>query len=173
MAQEHRFRSAMRGFQREDVIRYIEYLNNKHISQVNQLKSENQALKDELAALRGNSAAESEIAELREQVAQLQQQLAQADAAPAENLAEAELEAYRRAERAERAAKERSAQIFRQTAGALSEATALVDDAADQFCATADGISAQIAILQKAVQDSKQALQDAAAAMYAIRPEED
>ena len=173
MAQEHRFRSAMRGFQREDVIRYIEYLNNKYIGQVNQLKSENQALKDELAVLRGNSAAEGEIAELREQVAQLQQQLAQADAAPAESLAEAELEAYRRAERAERAAKERSAQIFQQTAGALSEATSLVDDAADQFCATADGISAQIAILQKAVQASKQALQDAAAAMYAIRPEED
>ena len=172
MAQEHRFRSAMRGFQREDVIRYIEYLNNKHIGQVNQLKSENQALKDELAALRSNSSSEREIAELLEQIAQLQQQLAQANAAPAENLVEAELEAYRRAEQAERSAKERSAQIFRQTAGALSEATALVDDAADQFCATADGISAQIAILQKAVQESKQALQSAAAAMYAIRPEE-
>ena len=52
MSQTHNFRSAIGGFNRQDVVRYIEYINGKHISLVNQLKSENQALKDELAAIR-------------------------------------------------------------------------------------------------------------------------
>ena len=54
----------------------------------------------------------------------------------------------------------------------LSEATTLVDTAAQQFGVIAEQVSEQIAQLQAAVDSSKSALQDAAATMYAIRPEE-
>ena len=42
MAQTHNFRRAMGGFHREDVVRYIEYMNQKHADQVNSLYVENQ-----------------------------------------------------------------------------------------------------------------------------------
>ncbi len=179
MAETLNFRTAVRGFHREDVVRYIEYLNSKNAALVNQLRSENQALKDELAACRTKQpAAPSEescaLAQQLEQanakIAQLEQIIAQQNAAP--QLADAELEAYRRAERTERMAKERADQIYRQAAATLSQATVQVDEASVHFRSIADQISAQIGELQLAVQSSKNALQDAAATMYAIQPED-
>lgn len=40
MPAQQNFRTAFNGFNREDVVHYIEYLNAKHITEVNQLKSE-------------------------------------------------------------------------------------------------------------------------------------
>ena len=40
MAQQQTFRSAFNGFNREDVVRYIEYLNTQHAAELNQLRSE-------------------------------------------------------------------------------------------------------------------------------------
>lgn len=185
MAQTHNFRSALNGFNREDVVHYIEYINSKNINRVNQLKSEIQSLKDEVAALKQQPAPavdESEKDELIRQrdealaqVAQLQAQLAareeQPATAPAPSLPSAELEAYRRAERMERAAKERSEQMYRQAAAILSDATTQVDSTAEQFRIIADRVAGEIGQLQAAVEDSKRALQDAAATMYTIRPE--
>lgn len=187
MSQSHNFRSALNGFNREDVVRYIEYLNTKNTGLVNQLKSENQALKDELAELRARQAAapaaqegaDPEKEALQAQVAQLQAELARIAAQgaavparePAGSLAGEELEAYRRAERVERAAKERAEQIYLQATAVLSEATTQVDGAAEQFGLIVDRISAQIGELQTAVETGKNALADAAATMYAIRPE--
>jgi len=82
-----------------------------------------------------------------------------------------ELEAYRRAEKVERDAKERAAQMYRQATGTLAEATTHVDSAADQFRQIADRVNAQMLELQGAVDNSKNALKDAAAILYAIRPE--
>ena len=87
MSQSHNFRSALGGFNREDVVRYIEYINSKNTSAVNQLKSENQSLKDELNALRANQSAPVEPAEdLRPEldaalakIAELEAQLAEAE----------------------------------------------------------------------------------------------
>jgi len=168
MAESHKFRREFRGFNREDVVRYIEFTNKKNTSLVNQLKAENQGLKDELAALRANSADEEKDALIASLQAQLEE--LQAQQAPAEP-ADSELEAYRRAERAERAAKERAQQMYQQATATLSEATVLVDTAAQQFGAIAENINDNIRQLQAAVDSSKAALQDAAATMYAIRPE--
>ena len=55
MAQTHSFRSAFHGFNREDVVHYIEYINNKHTELVNQLNSEKQALLEEVNALRSQT----------------------------------------------------------------------------------------------------------------------
>lgn len=166
MAESHKFRREFRGFNREDVVRYIEFMNKKNTSLVNQLKAENQGLKDELAALRANSAdadKDALIASLQEQLEQLQAQQSPTDS---------ELDAYRRAERTERAAKERAQQMYQQATATLSEATVLVDTAAQQFGAITESINDNIRQLQAAVDSSKTALQDAAATMYAIRPEE-
>ena len=43
MAASQNFRSAFNGFNREDVVHYLEYLNTKHTNQVNQLTAENDA----------------------------------------------------------------------------------------------------------------------------------
>ena len=172
MAESHKFRREFRGFNREDVVHYIEFLNKKNTTLVNQLKAENQGLKDELVALR-NSGVDAEKDAI---IADLQAKLDELTAAQEQQVSytptEEELEAYRRAERAERAAKERAQQLYQQATATLSEATTLVDTAAQQFGVIAEQVSQQIAQLQAAVDSSKSALQDAAATMYAIRPEE-
>lgn len=178
------FRTAFNGFNREDVVQYIEYLKTKHTSAINQLKGENQELSEELEALRGKADAAEECAQLRGQndalqvkcqdleaeIEALKQQLAEAQqAAP---LADEELEAYRRAEKAERTARERARQIYCQATGALSDATTQVDEAAEHFKLLSQRISSQLSELQTTVERSKDALAGAAATMYAIRPTE-
>ena len=87
-------------------------------------------------------------------------------------LTEQELEAYRRAEKAERTARERARQIYCQATGALADATTQVDDAAEHFKILSQRISEQLSELQATVDRSKNALQGAAATMYTIRPTE-
>lgn len=185
MAEVHNFRSAFHGFNREDVVRYISYMNNKHNDQVNQLNSEKQALLDELNATKNLvptqdlkelvAHLEAECAELKARCAEMEAAQEAAAAATQEaaerTIAEAELEAYRRAERMERAAKERSEQIYRQATATLAEATSQVDGAAIQFKQLSERVNMQMAELQAAVEGSKAALAGAAATMYTIRPE--
>ena len=83
---------------------------------------------------------------------------------------EEELEAYRRAERTERLARERTEQMYRQANGTIADATVKVDEAAVQISQLTDRVSLQLAELQSAISGSKQALRDAAATMYTIRP---
>ena len=181
MAAAQNFRSAFNGFNREDVVHYIEYLNAKHTGAINQLKSENQTLADELDALRAQPTVdptlEAECAHLREENQQLSQEIETLKAQLEEAqqfapLAEEELEAYRRAEKAERAARERARQIYCQATGALADATTQVDDAAEHFKILSQRITEQLTELQANVERSKNALQGAAATMYTIRPSE-
>lgn len=215
MAEILNFRSAFNGFHREDVVHYIEYLNAKHTTEVNQLNAE-------LEQLRSQNAVPADVAELLQQLAaaqeindQLQAQIAELEercgimgeqemeaseeveaAAPAQDLEarcqelerqleEArsstaaasqyhfaqELEAYRRAERAEREAKERAEVVYRQANGALADATVKVDEAFFQIGELADKVSEQLMQLQQAVTVSRQALSDATASLYHIAPD--
>lgn len=180
MAQLQNFRSAFNGFNREDVVHYIELLNNKHNTQVNQLNTELQTLRGQLeeaqavpavdpAVVEQLAAAEAHNAELESEVAQLKQQLEEALAAK-EKSDNAELEAYRRAERAERIAQERAQQLATRVNGILADATVKVDDAAAQISLLADQTLAQVTQFRDAVLSSKSALSDAAATMYSIKP---
>ena len=45
MAVPQNFRSAFNGFNREDVVHYLEYINTKHNNQLSQLTAENQELR--------------------------------------------------------------------------------------------------------------------------------
>ena len=71
MAANLNFRTALSGFNREDVVHYIEYMNAKFNTQLNQLTGEAQELRDKLSAL-------AEIPDLSEEVAKLKAQLEEA-----------------------------------------------------------------------------------------------
>ena len=183
MSENHHFRKAFKGFCREDVVRYIEYINGKHAGEINQMKSEMQALKDELDALRNqapavDTAVLDEVTAQRDealaQVAQLQAQLETANETvkvSANSLAEAELEAYRRAERMERVAKERADEIYRKATATLADATAQLETALGQVDQIVDAVNGQLNQLHTAAEDGRTALKDAVDTMYAIRPE--
>ena len=186
MATQMNFRTALNGFNREDVVHYIEFLNAKHAADVTQLNSELDYLRNRQVELPAPAPEQEEIIaqqaarirELFDRCTALEQELSAVKAeketlaqqSSCQNHAEEELEAYRRAERAERFARERAENLYRQANGALADATAKVDEAAQQVGQISDRVAAQLAELQEAVSGSKQALRDAAATMYTIRP---
>lgn len=183
MAEIFNFRSAFNGFRREDVVHYIEYLNTKHTAEINQLNTElaqvreQHTASDEVAQLQAQLAAAQEINDrLQARIAELEEQLtapvvqnAVVPAAPQCSVTQ-ELEAYRRAERTEREAKERSELIYRKANGALADATVRVDEAFVQIGDLTEKVNAQLQQLQQAVTDSRQALADAATSLSAIAP---
>ena len=264
MALQQNFRTALNGFNREDVVHYIEQVNAKHHAESNRLHSDLQYLKEQLAryelADEGNlsqlfAGMEQQIADLEEklanaqaddglklenaeqarqidtleqrldrnqtshraEVALLEEKISQqneeicslrcllAEAQEAAQQAqlsqartkeeneglqalldtalsrqshvqsqqEAELSAYRRAERVERQARERAVQISHRANGILADATAKMDEAAVFFTDAAELVMQQIQCLQNAVSDSKLILKDASACLYTINPDEE
>ena len=197
MSAPQKFRSAINGFNREDVASYLEYLNSKHTAQVNQLTSEADFLRTKLEnsvctadASEEAAALQAQLAELQAQNANLQEQndMLQARCAELEQALEAappapavmvstpytpaeELEIYRRAERTERMARERADLVYRQTNGILSEASVRVNEMAEQVVPIADQILMQITQLQNAVNTTKQSLQDAVVIINTLRPD--
>jgi TolA-binding protein len=174
MAVIQNFRGAVGGFNREDVVRYIEYINNKHASQVNQLNTEMQVLQEELAQLRAQGDLAAQLEEANARIAQLEQER-DALSAQVEQLADrpqtdSELEAYRRAERAERIAADRVELLYQQANGALADATAKADDTAAQVGELTDSLMIQLQKLQNVLSTGGNSMRDAAAALFAIRP---
>ena len=198
MSTPQNFRSAFNGFNREDVVHYLEFINTKHSNQIGQLTADNQELR---AALEQTPAEDpSELVEsLQAQCAELTARLeaeqtrcaaleaelealqalqAQTPAVPVtpepvevmSALASEELEAYRRAERIEREARERAELVYFQANGVLKEASAKVDSISSDITDMADQVMLQLTQLQIAVSSSKQALQDASSIMNSIRP---
>ncbi len=183
MAAPQNFRSAFNGFNREDVVHYLEYMNNKYQNQINQLTSENEELRAQLAQ-RPDCDQSQRIEELEARCADLAVRLEEAEAAvqaagdapqevpkaaPVPDISE-ELAAYRRAERIEREARERAELVYFQASGVLGEATGKVDAIAADITDMADQVMSQLTQLQMAVSSSKQALQDASSIMNTIRP---
>ena len=191
MSNSQNFRSAFNGFNREDVVRYLEYINTKHTTQVNQLNSEIdylrtriETMQPDLNLVQERDALQAQVLELEARCAELEQAAApQAEAPAAVEAAEPvavpapvmysttdELEAYRRAERTERLAKERAELVYHQVNGVLAEATVKVDGVAAEISSMADQVMQQLNQLQSAVADSKKTLQEAVSTMYAIKP---
>ena len=171
------FRTAFNGFNREDVVHFIEYLNAKHTAEVNQLKSELETLRSTAQASGRNKELDEALEaneQLTRQLAELQQRCEALEAGNVPAVpctsTELELEAYRRAERAEREAKERAQQVYNQVNGVLADAASQVDGTVSHLDSLAEQLSAQLSQLQKAVTDSRHALTDASATLYTIRP---
>ena len=197
MAESYNFRSAIGGFNKEDVVRYMEFINNKHANHINQMKTDMAELESQLQQLRRREGLEEVLADLRQQyalveaerndalaalesaqqahdaeVAALKAQLAEVTARQLEviNRNEEELEAYRRAEQTERQARQRAEQLCAQAQGILADAGVKADESAQRIGAMADQAAAQLSALQQAVISSKSALQEAALSLYAIAP---
>ena len=203
MSAPQNFRTSFNGFNREDVVRYIEYLNSRHRSQMDQLGGELDYLRHQLEQYQNGPTAAAELEALQAQCASMQAQLEESlsircalearcnglereleEAVAARKEAEQahsatrchieqELEAYRRAERMERMARERAELVYSRTNGILADATAQVDGVADQIGALADTVMQQLEQLKGVVGTSKDALKSAAGSLYGLRPEEE
>lgn len=184
----HNFRTAFNGFHKEDVVRYLEYINNKHQNQVNQLNTELEELRAQqpkgdasaydatIWQLRAeNGELQTENQELRTQkqalesrCAELAARLEKAQAAPEDN--RQELDAYRQAERIQKEAQEQVELLYFQANHILTQANARLDHAAEDLTQLTDEVMGQITQLQMAVTTGKQALQDASSILSTIRP---
>ena len=182
MSAPQKFRSAFNGFNREDVVHYLEYINNKHTAEINQLTSEADFLRSRLENVQPSEEQNARIAELEQERDALKAQLEelqtrydtleQTKSAPVCGAAE-ELEIYRRAERTERIAKERADLIHRQASGVIREASVRVSDAAALIGPAADQLLSQLAQLQAAIASGKQSVQDAAIILGTLHADHD
>lgn len=187
MAQQT-FRSALNGFHREDVVRYIEFLKAQHAAEITQLNSELAFLRSkagqevpaptETACDDNSELIEQQAARIRElfdrckeqeqEIEKLKADLEQAAGKPS---VEEELETYRRAERIERMARERAEQMYNQANAVLADAAVKADETAALIAQMSGNVMGQLNELQAAVAGSSQSLRDTAAALYSIRPD--
>ena len=161
MAIQH-FRSAFNGFNRQDVVQYIEYLNNQHNAQIAQLNNQLQVAKES-----GGSDLQAKLDAALAKCAQLEAQLAGTPAGSTQQ----ELEAYRRAERTERTAQERAQMIDTQANAILADATVKAEAASARIAELAAETGAQLQAYQDAIAGSQTLFQDTVAALGAIKPE--
>ncbi len=190
------FRSSLHGFNRQDVVNYLEYLNNRHAAQVNQLNTDLEELRRQVqtpAADPQRLILESRCRELEQQLRQAQSERDEALAQKEEALrkledarkdredallrvsgekldANRELEAYRRAERTERVARERAEQVYSETGTVLTQASNRIDTALRQMTGISRQVSTQLDTLQAAISSSRLALQDAADTIEKLKP---
>lgn len=190
------FRSSLHGFNRQDVANYLEYLNNRHAAQVNQLNTDLEALRRQAEAPAEEpqrTALEARCRELEQQLEAARKErdeaLAQREAAE-QKLASArqdreeallrscgekleanrELEAYRRAERTERMARERAEQVYSETGTVLTQASNRIEAALRQMTGISQQVTGQLDTLQTAIASSRLALQDAAQTIDKLKP---
>lgn len=161
MATQH-FRSALNGFNRQDVVQYIEFLNNQHNAKVEQL---NNQLRN--AKFPADSQLQAQLDAALEKCARLEAQLANASVSNTEQ----ELEAYRRAERTERIAQERAQQICTQANAILADTAAKAETAVAHIAELAAQANTQLQAYQEAVSGTQAVFQEAVDALYAIKPE--
>ena len=190
------FRSSLHGFNRQDVANYLEYLNNRHAAQVNQLNTDLEALRRQAESPAEDpqrTALEARCRELEQQLSiarkERDEALAQREAAE-QKLASArqdreeallrscgekleanrELEAYRRAERTERMARERAEQVYSETGTVLTQASNRIEAALRQMTGISQQVTGQLDTLQTAIASSRLALQDAAQTIDKLKP---
>lgn len=166
MTAPQRFRSAFNGFNKEDVVNYIEYLNNRYTAQLDQLKNQLQETQgsvsaDVVAGLQAQlDAALLRCAELEEKVNATQ------DATVSR-----ELEAYRRAEEAERKAHERAQAIYAHAQSTMDDVSAMAEAAAEEFNQVAERTSQQLKEYQESIFTTVNNFKTAVSALSTIKPE--
>lgn len=165
MPATQRFRSAFHGFNREDVVNYIEYLNNHYTAQVQQLNNQLQEAK--------GSVSDGVAADLQAQLDAALERCAKLEAqlATREDVANRELEAYRRAEEAERKAVARANAIYDQAQNALDAATSMAETAAEEFSAIAARTEQQLMEYQTSLTTTVDRFKAAAATLQTVKDE--
>ena len=191
MSETKKFRTALNGFNRQDVVQYIEYLNNRNRSQVQQLNDQLKAAKE--APNQEISRLEARIAELEDQleakdaeIAALQTQPAVPQPVPAVTQPvpavtqpapqvlsmDQELEAYRRAERAERQAHERARMVYERANAVLADVTVQADEYARAMDLACAQLIAALDTYKTAVALSRPKLDEATRTLATIRTTE-
>ena len=166
MTAPQRFRSAFNGFNKEDVVNYIEYLNNRYTAQLDQLKNQLQETQgsvsaDVVAGLQAQlDAALLRCAELEEKVNATQ-----------DVSVSRELEAYRRAEEAERKAHERAQAIYAHAQSTMDDVTAMAEAAAEEFNQVAERTSLQLKEYQDSIFTTVNNFKTAVSTLSTIKPE--
>lgn len=194
MANTQNFRTAFSGFNREDVVRFIESLNHKYKTTEDELREEvarlEQELKearkkdsdmDELDACRAElSRLEAEAAEKQEayeqKIAELEQQvkeMREAKVTKSRDLEQEELEIYRRAERTERLAKERVKQMYASANGILEDVQNRMNEHGCEISKTADEVAVKLASLQDVLSGSAEIAENAVEALKALHLDQD
>ena len=165
MPATQRFRSAFHGFNREDVVNYIEYLNNHYTAQMEQLTNQLQEAKGTVSG--------DVVAELQAQLDAALARCAELEAklAAQEDTANRELEAYRRAEEAERKANARAQEIYAQANAVLLDATSMAEAAAEEFNQVADRTAQQLKEYQSSISATVDSFKAAAASLNAVKAE--
>lgn len=148
MAAVSKFRTSLGGFNREDVANYIEMTANEHLRQVRALEEDMAHLNAEKAALA------AELEQVRTQLAAAQEGAAAPyEPQPEPDYASEELEAYRRAEAAERNAVARADKLHQQL-------TELCDSVTGSYAGCGEELQALCEALVQNYDGLKQKLED-------------
>ena len=158
MAQSYTFRKSIKGFNRDDVVAYIAHIQSQYESTIHQLQADNAALSSQLEE------AKAQLEEISAQLEVLQAQPvveeAPAEEAPKpENWIEAELNAYRRAESAERRARERVTALYDTANGLTADAIVRIQESAQSLEELTNAADVALTNLQQALFGSKDVLQ--------------
>lgn len=178
------FRTAMRGFHRDDVVQFIEMQTLNH-------EKELRAKNDEIAMLQSQleersaqlKAAQEQIREMELQMEELTapEQHLEAPIAPpadtlpaapsAQQLNELELTAYRRAEMAERRANDRATEVYRRIQSVFDQSVTKLFDADHDLDTLTDTLLANLQQLKQAVNAVCLVYQDTSASFRSIGQE--
>lgn len=191
MSDVSRFRSALNGFNRTDVVNYVESLSiaqQKQLrqlqEQITQLTADKAALEQEKAVLEEKlTAAEAEREELRQMLeaqtdpAVPEEPETEAEEAPAEEEVSAnrmELEAYRRAAETERSAVARARKLQERLSALCDGARSRYQDAGEEIAALSADISSNIERLQESFAEVQLIFDQAEESFEALElPEQD
>lgn len=196
MSEPLNFRSAFNGFNREDVVHYIEYLNANHANQIRQLQADLATMQRESFLPEVDEDQAARIAEMEEQFAQQESLLTALNAEKDELLAkcaqleaqlaavnaaketarpqfstcmEEELAAYRRAERVERLANERANAIYRDLRASLQGTADKTESAVTKLDSISSQFNAQINALRDSLFDNKSYLDQSLASLNDLK----
>lgn len=187
------FRFAFHGFNREDVVSFLEQTMARHAQEVNELKEEIHRLEGELsqareapradvAALRQENCAlkeqgealEKENKTLKEAVESLESQLTAPESGPrpeGTDWESEELAAYRRAENVERQAKARASQLYDRINGLVADLAARMDGSHQNMTEAAESLGKSLDGLQAALDLAQATLHDGAGGLRALHLE--
>lgn len=147
--QNFSFRTALNGFNRADVIAFLEELTKKHNTELDEQRESLRIANEELERLR------EEIQKLKEdrpaEIADPAEEAPVPEEAP--DAQERELEAYRRAERCEREARLRAGRIYGDVSAAMESAGAQLVAQEEQLTKISATVSSDIIALQAAMAD--------------------
>ena len=185
MSCSENFRTAMRGFNRTDVVQFIQNLTAQHEKELRALQEENDRLTGTLETAQADlNAAILEKSTLEEQLRTLREQSdapeassvdldaptapPEAQAAPSAKLNELELAAYRRAELAERLARERAASADEQLQALFAQMQDKLKLAAGDFDTVLDAFQSDFERLRQLIQSAQYALSDSGSGVKAV-----